>query len=95
MSLSNYEIGYRVRGNRRAGTQPPARNQRRPGMSNSRHRLSCEVRFATLNVGTMTGKRVEVVELMKRKQLLVMAVQEAKWKRVIAVNLSDYERGIQ
>ena len=32
---------------------------------------------------------MEVVELMKRKQLLVMGVQEAKWKGVIAVNLGE------
>ena len=74
MSLSNYEIGYRGRGNRHAGTQAPARNQRRPEGSYNRHRLSCEVRFATLNVGTMTEKIVEVVELVKRRQLLVMGL---------------------
>ena len=54
MSLSNYEA--------------PAREITEDlGRSNSRHRLSCEVRFAALNVGTMTGKRVEEVELMKRR----------------------------
>ena len=37
----------------------------------------------------MTGKRVEVVELMKRGQLLVMGVQETKWKGDIAVNLGE------
>ena len=83
MSLSNYEIGYCVRGNPRAGTQAPASNQRRPGGSNSRHRLSCELRFATINVGTMTGKRVDVVELMK------MGAQETKWKGDRAVNVGE------
>ena len=90
MSLSNYEIGYRVSGNRRGSR---LRHQRKKSAktwgSNSRQRLSCEVRFATLNVGTMTGKRVELVELMKRRQLLVLGVQETKWKGDRTVKLGE------
>ena len=89
MSLTYYEVGYCARWNRRAGTQAPVRNQRRPGGSNSWHRLSCEVHFATLNMGTMTGKRVDVIELLKRRQLLCFGVQETKWKGDRAVNLGE------
>ena len=37
----------------------------------------------------MTEKRVEVFELMKRKQLFVLGVQETKWKGDRAVNLGE------
>ena len=75
-----------MRGKRRDGTQAPLT---KTWGSNSRHRLSREVQFVTLNVGAMTGKRVGVVELMTRKQLLVMGVQVTKWKGDRAVDLCE------
>ena len=32
----------------------------------SQHQFSCDVRFTNLNVGTMTGKSVELMQLMTR-----------------------------
>ena len=40
-------------------------------------------------MGTVNGKRVEVVELMKKRQLLVLGVQETKWKGDRAVELGE------
>ena len=68
MSLSNYEIGYSVLG---------FRHQRKISEDlGDRTAVIGSQKFATLNIGTMTGKREEVVERMMRKQLLVMGVQE-------------------
>ena len=38
------------------------------------------VRTGSLNVGTMSGKASEVVEMMRRRHLLALGVQETKWK---------------
>ena len=38
------------------------------------------LRVGTLNVGTMTGKGRELVDLMKRRKLGVLCVQETRWK---------------
>ena len=34
----------------------------------------------TLNVGSMTGRGTEVVEMMMRRKVDVLCVQETKWK---------------
>ena len=38
------------------------------------------VRVGTLNVGTMTGKGMELADLMERRKVGVLCVQEATWK---------------
>ena len=38
------------------------------------------MKIATLNVGSMTGKRTEIVRLMQEKEIEIMCVQETKWK---------------
>ena len=38
------------------------------------------MRVGTLNVGTMTGKGRELVDLMERRKLGVLCVQETRWK---------------
>ena len=41
-----------------------------------------EVKIATLNdVGTMTGRSGEIAQLMIKKSLQVMCVEETQWKR--------------
>ena len=35
---------------------------------------------ASLNVGTMTGRGREVVDMMKRRKVGILCVQETKWK---------------
>ena len=39
-----------------------------------------DLRTATLNVGTMTGRGNEIWDMMERRNLLVLCVQETKWK---------------
>ena len=44
-----------------------------------RQQSRCEVRLGSLNVGTMSGKAVEVVEMMERRRLEVSCIQQTKW----------------
>ena len=61
-------------------TLAAARRQRRPRGSSGRQLSRREVRLGSLNVGTMSGKGVEVVEMMERRRLEVLCIQETKWK---------------
>ena len=63
-----------------SSTLDAARRQRRPRGSSGRQRSRCEVRLGSLNVGMMSGKEVEVVEMMERRRLEVLCIQETKWK---------------
>ena len=38
------------------------------------------VRVGTLNVGTMTGRGREVADLMERRKVGVLCVQETRWR---------------
>ena len=38
------------------------------------------VRVGTLNVGTMTGRGRELADLMERRKVGVLCVQETRWK---------------
>lgn len=38
------------------------------------------LRVGTLNVGTMTGKSKEIVDLMERSKINVLCVQETRWR---------------
>ena len=38
------------------------------------------MRIGTLNVGSMTGKGREIVDMMERRQVDILCVQETKWK---------------
>ncbi|CAH9103179.1 unnamed protein product [Cuscuta europaea] len=42
-------------------------------------RLNARLRFGTWNVGSLTGKSSEVVEVMSRRNISIMCVQETKW----------------
>ena len=61
-------------------TLAAGRRERRPRGSSDRQRSRCEVRLGSLNVGTMSGKGVEVVAMMERRRLEVLCIQETKWK---------------
>ncbi len=39
-----------------------------------------KVKIATLNVGSMTGRSGEIAQLMRKKSLQVVCVQQTKWK---------------
>ena len=38
------------------------------------------MKLASLNVGSMTGRSGEIVQLMRKKSLQLLCVQETKWK---------------
>ena len=42
--------------------------------------LCGEVRIATLNVGSMTGRGREIADMMERRRVNILCVQETKWK---------------
>ncbi|KAI5089887.1 hypothetical protein C0J45_20022 [Silurus meridionalis] len=46
-----------------------------------------EVRVGTLNVGTMTGKGREIADMMERRKVDMLCVQETKWKGSKARNI--------
>ena len=39
-----------------------------------------QLKIATLNVGSLTGRAREIVELMERKKIPILGLQETKWK---------------
>lgn len=39
-----------------------------------------EVRVGTLNVGTMTGKGRELADMMERRKVDILCIQETTWK---------------
>ena len=45
------------------------------------------MRVGTLNVGTMSGRGREVADMMERRKLDLLCVQETKWKGSKARNL--------
>ena len=47
------------------------------------------MRVGTLNVGTMTGKGREIADLMERRRVSVLCVQETRWKGDKARELGD------
>ena len=49
-------------------------------LRDNRKAKSVEVRVATLNVGSMTGKGRELIDMMERRKVNVLCVQETKWK---------------
>ena len=45
------------------------------------------VRMGTLNIGTMTGRGRELVDLMERRKVDILCLQETKWKGSKARNI--------
>ena len=39
------------------------------------------IRVGTLNIGTLTGRGKELGDMMKRRNVDILCVQETKWKR--------------
>uniref|UniRef100_A0A3P9J4A1 Endonuclease/exonuclease/phosphatase domain-containing protein n=1 Tax=Oryzias latipes TaxID=8090 RepID=A0A3P9J4A1_ORYLA len=62
-------VGRRKRGGRRV------RGQREKGKGRN-----IGLRIGTLNVGTMTGKGRELADMMERRKVDVLCVQETRWK---------------
>ncbi|KAK3552622.1 hypothetical protein QTP86_017898 [Hemibagrus guttatus] len=62
-------VGRRSRGGRRVRRQ----REKRKG-------TSVGLRIGTLNVGTMTGKGSELADVMERRKVDILCVQETRWK---------------
>ena len=45
------------------------------------------IRVGTLNIGTMTGRRRELVDVMERRNVDILCLQETKWKGSKARNI--------
>lgn len=64
--------------------------RRRPGTGRPGPRkLVQQLRFATVNVGTLTGRVSELVDLLKRRRIEIACVQETHWKGEKAYHLGD------
>ncbi|KAK3508690.1 hypothetical protein QTP70_004204 [Hemibagrus guttatus] len=62
-------VGQRSRGGRRVRRQREKRKGKSVGL-----------RIGTLNVGTMTGKGRELADMMERRKVDILCVQETRWK---------------
>ncbi|KAK3536559.1 hypothetical protein QTP86_013749 [Hemibagrus guttatus] len=62
-------VGRRSRGGRRVHRQREKRKGKSVGL-----------RIGTLNVGTMTGKGRELADMMERRKVNILCVQETRWK---------------
>ncbi|KAK3556835.1 hypothetical protein QTP70_022272, partial [Hemibagrus guttatus] len=62
-------VGQRSRGGRRVHRQREKRKGKSVGL-----------RIGTLNVGTMTGKGRELTDMMERRKVDILCVQETRWK---------------
>ncbi|KAK3566535.1 hypothetical protein QTP86_034040, partial [Hemibagrus guttatus] len=62
-------VGRRSRGGRRVHRQREKRKGKSVGL-----------RIGTLNVGTMTGKGRELADMMERRKVDILCVQESRWK---------------
>ncbi|KAK3548160.1 hypothetical protein QTP70_004841 [Hemibagrus guttatus] len=62
-------VGQRSRGGRRVRRQREKRKGKSVGL-----------RIGTLNVGTMTGKGRELADMMERRKVDILCVQENRWK---------------
>ncbi|KAK3556228.1 hypothetical protein QTP70_006930 [Hemibagrus guttatus] len=62
-------VGGRSRGGRRVHRQGEKRKGKSVGL-----------RIGTLNVGTMTGKGRELADMMERRKVDILCVQETRWK---------------
>ncbi|KAK3528113.1 hypothetical protein QTP86_023836 [Hemibagrus guttatus] len=62
-------VGQRSRGGRRVHRQREKRKGKSVGL-----------RIGTLNVGTMTGKGRELADMMERRKVDILFVQETRWK---------------
>ena len=50
---------------------------------------ACEIRLATINVGTMTGRSRELADTLKNRRIDIACVQETRWKGSKAKLIGD------
>jgi hypothetical protein len=53
------------------------------------HAKTTRIKFATWNVGSLTGKSREIVDVMQRRKINVMCIQEVKWTGQSAREIGD------
>ena len=49
------------------------------------------IRLATWNIGTLTGKSIELVDTMKRRRVNIACLQETKWKGKKAKDIDGFK----
>ncbi|KAK3508392.1 hypothetical protein QTP70_027449 [Hemibagrus guttatus] len=80
-------VGGRSRGGRRVRRQREKRKGKSVGL-----------RIGTLNVGTMTGKGRELADMMERRKMDILCVQETRWKgskaRSIGAGFKQFYYGV-
>ena len=79
-------------GNFATATDGQNRRKRRGGKRVQRQRKrrdgkKVDLKVGSLNVGTMTGKGREIVDVMERRKIDILCVQETRWKGSKARNL--------
>lgn len=42
--------------------------------------MKCKIRVGTLNIGTLKGKSREIVDMMQRRKVNILCLQEIRWK---------------
>ena len=80
----NGSPGARVRrvapGSSGLGTPGPLRSSSSESPGVGRGRKGQMFRVGTLNVGTMTGRGMEVVTMMEKRRVRILCVQEVRWR---------------
>ena len=51
-----------------------------PRLEGRKNKENSELKIGTLNIGTMTGKGRELADLMERRHMDILCVQETRWK---------------
>ena len=69
------------------GLKETKRGRRVQRRRDRRKGKTVEIRVGTLNVGTMTGKGRELADVMSRRKLDILCVQETRWKGSKARNI--------
>ena len=84
-STTTTSSAVNLQGTVRNWTTVGRRQRRRGGKSVRRKRdkrkvRSVSLKFGTLNVGTITGKSRELADMMERRKVDILCVQETRWR---------------
>ncbi|XP_042478015.1 uncharacterized protein LOC122059320 [Macadamia integrifolia] len=50
-----------------------------------------KTRFASWNIGSLTGKSLELIDVMRRRRINIACIQETRWKGMKAKMLDDFK----
>ncbi|XP_043687728.1 uncharacterized protein LOC122638941 [Telopea speciosissima] len=59
--------------------------------SSTNHVHKRRIRFASSNIGSLTGKSMELIDAMRRRRINVACIQETRWKGHKAKALDDFK----